>query len=247
MSSLNEDKDLVPAAINKITTDGAIESPIEGHPKPRCSTDFSPAALQRALQAINGTLFTGDDATHNFTPLPCSNARIHCLPCILHGVGQNGYTISSYQQNHGPKCSKHINDFYHFYCNHLVNNNIEAPLSGTIPKEFEALMHSPCDSKVDVDDEMSISSMIATNSISGQFSDGFYSKLSTNFNKLIKDAVKAELESKPSAFASLPTVKDSQVDDSATVAKEVIPPAKVVYSPKNTRSNTTATALPSCF
>ena len=68
MSLLNEDKNLVHAAINNITSDGAIESPFDGNLKPRSSTNFSPAALQQAHQAINGTLFTGDDATHNFTP-----------------------------------------------------------------------------------------------------------------------------------------------------------------------------------
>ena len=67
---------------------------------------FFLTAVDKVLQGINGTLFTGASSICYMAPLPSAPARIYCLPCLFHDQGLNGYTVCSYQQNHEPKCQK---------------------------------------------------------------------------------------------------------------------------------------------
>ena len=191
MNSLNNDLDL--------TGDDALKLPDNVTLKPHSATDFSPDAIAKVIEATKGTLFTGLDATENFSPFPCSEARIHCLPCMLHGVGEKGYTISTYFQKHGYKCRR-VHPFYQFYCQYLVNNNMDKPPSGNIPFEYQVLMQSPREG-VD-DDVLSIGSLTGLQSGTGKFTENFFSSLSADVDKLIKKSIKAELESKPSAVDS---------------------------------------------
>ena len=83
-------------------------------------------------------------------PLPSAPTRIYCLACLLHDQGLNGYTVSSYQQNHGPKCKKII-PFYGFYCKHLLDNNLTATPFGDIPPEYQHFMELPRDDEIATD------------------------------------------------------------------------------------------------
>ena len=199
MNSLNNNQDL---------PDVDFELPAGGSLKPHSSTDFSPAAVAKVIAAINGTLFTGDDSTTNFSPLPCSEAKIHCLPCMLQGTGVNGYTIYTYFQNHGNKC-KCADPFYQFYCQHLVNDNKIKPPSGVIPMKHLHLMQ--LSSNVEDDDDLSIETITGNKTGTGNFSDHFYSTLSNKVKKLIKESIEAELDAKPAAVASVHNNEVSKV------------------------------------
>ena len=179
--------------------------------QPSSATTFSPAAVDKVLQGINGTLFTGASSTCNMAPLPSAPARIYCLPCLLHDQGLNGYTVSSYQQNHGPKCKKFIIPFYGFYCNHLLDNNLTATPFGDIPLEYQHLMGLPRKEKVATDS--TVGSVIGNVHIPAQLSDDFYSKLSLNVNKLVKESIQEELTSLSSAVALLPISLEDDLDN----------------------------------
>ena len=212
--------------------------------QPRSATTFSPAAVDKVLQGINGTLFTDASSSCNMAPLPSAPARIYCLPCLLHDQGLNGYIVCSYQQNHGPKCQKFIIPFYGFYCNYLLDNNKTAPPFGDIPLEYKHLMELPRNEEVATD--LTVGSVIGNGPVPTQLSDNFYSKLSLNVNKLIKAFIQEELTSLSLAVAPLPVVLEDDLDnnnDTLLEQLQAIDISEPILTPIGTRSNSTAPLL----
>ena len=214
--------------------------------QPSSATTFSPAAVAKVLQAIKGTLFSGASATCNMAPLPSAPTRIHCLPCLLHDQNLNGHTVSSYHQNHGPKCKKII-PFYGFYCNHLLDNNLTATPFGDVPPEYQHLMELPRDDEIATD--LSVGSLVGGNAlIPAKLSDDFYSKLSLNINKLVKESIQDELISLSSAVKPLSLEVNLDDDNDTTLdelqANDTLEP---ISSRIGTRSTFTAPPLSGKF
>ena len=211
--------------------------------QPSSATTFSPAAVTKVLQAIKGTLFTGASATCNMAPLPSAPTRIYCLACLLHDQGLNGYTVSSYQQNHGPKCKKII-PFYGFYCKHLLDNNLTATPFGDIPPEYQHFMELPRDDEIATDS--SVGSLVGGNGlIPAQLSDDFYSKLSLNVNKLIKESIQEELSSLSSVVKPLAVSLEVNCDDeNDTIMDELQAIDTIEPIPLRIGTRSTSTAPP---
>ena len=215
--------------------------------QPSSATTFSPAAVAKVLQAIKGTLFSGASATCNMAPLPSAPTRIYCLPCLLHDQNLNGHTVSSYHQNHGPKCKKII-PFYGFYCNHLLDNNLTATPFGDIPPEYKHLMELPRNEEVATDS--TVGSLVGNALVPAQLSDDFYSKLSLNVNKLIKESIQEELTSLTSAVKPLSVSMEADFEDDNDTTLEVLQAhdtSEPIRSRIGTRSNFTAPPLSGKF
>ena len=103
---------------------------------------------------------------------------------------------------------------YGWYCTHLLDNNLTAPPFGTIPVEYQSLMELPRDVRVAADS--TVPTMIGNVPVPGQLSDDFYSKLSLNVNKLIKESLEEELSSQSSTVASLPVALEDIIDGDIT-------------------------------
>lgn len=182
--------------------------------QPSSATTFSTAAVQRVLQATKGTLFAGASSSYNMAPLPFAPARIWCIPCLLHDKGLDGYSVCTFQQLHGAKCKKYIHPFYLWYCTHLRDNNLAAPPFGTIPLEYQSLLELPRD--VGIAADSTVPTMIGNVPVPQQLSDEFYSQLSLNMNKLIKESIEEKLSSQSSTVVSLPVASGDVVDDDNT-------------------------------
>ena len=92
---------------------------------------------------------------------------------------------------------KKIIPFYGFYCKHLLDNNLTATPFGDVPPEYQHFMELPHDDEIATDS--SVGSLVGGNGlislIPAQLLDDFYSKLSLNVNKLIKESIQEELSS----------------------------------------------------
>ena len=134
--------------------------------------------------------------------------------------------------------AKKIIPFYGFYCSHLLDNNLTATPFGAVPPEYQHLMELPRDDEIATD--LSVGSLVGGNALfPAQLSDDFYSKLSLNVNKLVKESIQDELTSLSSAVKPL-SLEVNLDDDNDTNLDEL--QANDTLEPISSRIGTCSTS-----